>query len=281
MCKEQPQLDIQNLYLHTRESGRFGKTCILSGISLSVEKGECVFLWGGNGAGKSSLLNAVAFGEQCHHANDYGIMRSTYGFQVEGKILLDGMQLTSLPPHKRSLKIARVAQKPLEMFSQALSLEENLALYAMKSCRISSFFKLLTKNDRDVLKDKLNFSGLDFAVPRLGDSITSFSGGELQQLAFFAATLQVPSILLLDEYTRDLDRKNRTRLEELTATYLSEHSVSVLWVSHDPKQVQKFCDRVVFMRGGKLVGGYARGKERDISIKMLNEFITKKIDNDG
>lgn len=101
-----------------------------------------------------------------------------------------------------------------------------------------------------VSEDGLKQLGFDSSM--LGRKVLRLSSGERQRLALLRLLANEPQVLLLDEPTASLDPKNTRRAEQLIAKYRRKHSAPVLWVSHDPRQIKRVCDRHLRLRAGRL-----------------------------
>jgi len=245
---------------------------VLNNISINIKEGECVFLWGPNGSGKSSLQEAIAVGNSSYIDDNTD---SVINKVVEGSIKIKGKEINYMHPYQRSFFISRVTQNPLDMFSNSLTLEENFALAYKRNQQRSFLKKAVTDRLRKYFVEKIEKQGMDIEN-RLTDNITSFSGGELQILAFLAATICIPDLLLLDEHTRDLDTANSIKMEQLTNKFIKEHNVTLVWVTHNPNQVVQYGNRIFFMRSGSIIKEITPDEKKTIPdselIKLLKSF---------
>lgn len=230
----------------------------LRGMSLTVNQGEFVTVIGSNGAGKSTFLNALA-GEV--------IVDS-------GRIEVDGQDVTKLPTHKRSRRVARVFQDPLAGTCEGLTIEENLALAIKRGQRrwLTSAVKRSYRERFRAALAKLNL-GLE---SRLGDKMGLLSGGQRQAVSLLMASLTPSSILLLDEHTAALDPKTARFVLELTQDIITEQKLTALMVTHSMKQALEVGDRTVMLHQGQVVFDIA-GKEREgLEVKDLLDLFEKQ-----
>lgn len=219
---------------------------ILDNISFYLKAGEITFLWGPNGSGKSSTVNVIADDIQNNSEEN-----NSTSCSITGDILLFGKSIKKLPAYKRTSFLSRVTQKSLDMFSPSLTLEENLAMLYSRSLFRTPFKIPITKSFKKMICER--FSNFEFDISkRLQDFPSSFSGGELQYISFLGATLNNPKILLLDEHTRDLDVNNKSILENMTVDYIKQKESLSLWITHDPNQVIKFADKIIWIKKGKI-----------------------------
>lgn len=181
-------LEMRNV-VKTFNKGTVDEKVALAGLSLTVKEGEFVTVIGGNGAGKSTMQNAIC-----------GTWRPD-----SGSILLDGIDVTRLPEHKRAKYLGRVYQDPMLGTAAAMQIEENLAL-AFRRGRHRTLMPGIRRAEREEYRRKLTELGLGLEN-RLTAKAGTLSGGQRQALTLLMATLQKPRLLLLDEHTAALDPK--------------------------------------------------------------------------
>lgn len=207
----------------------------LKGMSLTVNQGEFVTVIGSNGAGKSTFLNSLA-GEV--------IVDS-------GTIVVDNVNVTKLPTHKRARRVARVFQDPLAGTCEGLSIEENLAL-AIKRGQRRSLGAAVKNQYKEQFKDSLSSLNLGLE-DRLSDKMGLLSGGQRQAVSLLMASLTPSSILLLDEHTAALDPKTAAFVLELTTKIIEEQKLTALMVTHSMKQALEVGTRTVMLHQGQVV----------------------------
>lgn len=169
-------------------AGTINEKKAVEDLSLTLASGDFVTIIGGNGAGKSTLFNAVA-----------GVF-----YVDEGRVILDGEDMTFLPEYKRSNHLGRLFQDPLKGTAPHMTIEENLALAYLRSVRTRSPFGTVSKKDREYFRERLAALGLGLE-DRLKSPVGLLSGGQRQALTLLMATLVTPKLLLLDEHTAALD----------------------------------------------------------------------------
>ena len=166
----------------------------LAGIDLKLNEGDFVTVIGGNGAGKSTTLNAIA--------GSWPI--------DEGKIIIGGNDVTHMPEHRRAQFLGRVFQDPMLGTAANMEIEENLALAARRGqgrgLRIG-----ITKAERAEYREKLKMLGLGLE-DRMTTKVGLLSGGQRQALTLLMATLKKPKMLLLDEHTAALDPRTAEKV---------------------------------------------------------------------
>lgn len=222
-------------------------------LNLQVERGEFATIVGSNGAGKTTLLNIIS---------------GSY-FPDEGKVAIDGMDVTYLPPHRRAVYLGRVFQNTFQGTAPSLTIEENLAIAYLKG-KPKGIRIALQERMRKVFREKLAEIGLGLEK-RLKDRVGLLSGGQRQALALLMATLSQPKILLLDEHTANLDPKTGEIIMELTTKLVRESHLTTLMVTHNLQDALSFGNRTLMMDEGEVVLDVA-GKEREkMTIQELLE----------
>ena len=197
-------LELKNIY-KTFNPGTVNEKVALNGLELTLEEGDFVTVIGGNGAGKSTMLNAVA-----------GVWPIDMG-----RILIDGQDITRLPEHKRAKYIGRVFQDPMMGTAATMGIEENLALAARRGAS-RTLRPGITRKEREQYRQALAGLGLGLE-DRMTSKVGLLSGGQRQALTLLMATLQKPKLLLLDEHTAALDPKTAAKVLELSEKIVTEH----------------------------------------------------------
>lgn len=203
-------------FKNVRKSFGEGQTrkIVFEDLNFKVDKGEFVTIIGGNGAGKSTLMDLIA------------------GSKVsdQGKILIEGKNITSMSEHRRARFIGRVFQDPFRGTAPNMTVEENLSLAYMKGKRKTLRFAV-NKNMRDFFRSKLCELGLGLE-DRLDTKIGLLSGGQRQAITLVMATFVKPKLLLLDEHTAALDPDSSERIMDITRRITSEHGITTLMITH-------------------------------------------------
>ncbi|MDR1081234.1 MAG: ATP-binding cassette domain-containing protein, partial [Deltaproteobacteria bacterium] len=167
--------------------GTVNEVRALNRLDLNVETGEFISVIGSNGAGKSTLLSCIAGAD----------------IPEEGRLVLDGTDITVWPEHKRAKHMGRVFQDPLRGTCASMSIEENMAL-AQRRGKPRTLRSGITRAERSRFREVL--ARLDLGLEkRLGEPAGFLSGGQRQSLTLLMATLVRPTLLLLDEHTAALD----------------------------------------------------------------------------
>ncbi|MCR4689752.1 MAG: ABC transporter ATP-binding protein [Lachnospiraceae bacterium] len=224
--------------------GTINEKIALNGVNLTLEKGDFVTVIGGNGAGKSTMLNAVA-----------GVWPID-----SGSIQIAGKDVTGLPAYKRAALIGRVFQDPMTGTAATMQIEENMAL-ALRRGKSRSPFKLgVTSKERERFREQLKILELGLE-DRLTAKVGLLSGGQRQALTLLMATLRTPEILLLDEHTAALDPKTAEKVLAATEKVVSKDNLTTLMITHNMKDAIAHGNRLIMMNEGKVILDI-RGEEK-------------------
>ena len=207
---------------------------VLKGINLHVEKGDFISILGMNGAGKSTLLNVIS-----------GALTPT-----RGHILLDGVDITKMPEHKRAKMIGRLFQDPCMATASHMSIAENLGL-AYSRGKKRTLQKAITNQDRVFFKTQLARLQLDLETG-LDQKVGLLSGGQRQALTLLMATIVTPKLLLLDEHTAALDPKTAAKVMDLTQQIVDEHHLTTLMITHNVKQALQYGNKTILLKNGQI-----------------------------
>ena len=233
-------------------AGTINEKKAVEDLSLTLASGDFVTIIGGNGAGKSTLFNAVA-----------GVF-----YVDEGRVILDGEDMTFLPEYKRSNHLGRLFQDPLKGTAPHMTIEENLALAYLRSVRTRSPFGTVSKKDREYFRERLAALGLGLE-DRLKSPVGLLSGGQRQALTLLMATLQNPRLLLLDEHTAALDPKTAHKVLTLTEKIISENRLSTLMVTHNMKDAIRYGNRLVMMHEGNIIYDVSGEEKANLQVSDL------------
>mgnify|MGYP000804081488 CR=1 FL=1 len=219
----------------TFNPGTINEKKALQELSLHLKPGDFVTVIGGNGAGKSTMLNAVA-----------GV------WPVDsGSIIIDGVNITGQPEHKRASYIGRVFQDPMMGTAPNMQIEENLAL-AMRRGKSRSLRWGVTAAEREEYRERLKTLGLGLE-DRLTVKVGLLSGGQRQALTLLMASLQKPKLLLLDEHTAALDPATAAKVLELSDKIVQENKLTTLMITHNMKDAIGHGNRLIMMNEGRII----------------------------
>ena len=235
----------------------------LDNLSLRVNKGDFISIIGANGAGKSSLFNAIC---------------GSF-FVDRGSILLDGEDVTLVPEHVRAKSIGRLFQDPMRGSAPGMSIEENLVLAAGKGGWLST----AGRRERQAFRDRLALLNMGLE-DRMKQPVGLLSGGQRQALTLLMATLSMPRLLLLDEHTAALDPGTAEKVLELTTRIVEENQLTCLMITHNMQSALDLGSRTIMMDQGRVVFD-TEGEERSrLTVEDLLEKFRqasgKKLDND-
>ena len=246
-------LELKNIY-KTFNPGTINEKVALNGLNLTLNEGDFVTVIGGNGAGKSTMLNAVA---------------GTWMVD-EGQIIIDGIDVTKLSEHKRAAYLGRVFQDPMTGTAATMGIEENLAL-AKRRGKTRFLKPGITKKEREEYKELLKILGLGLE-DRLTSKVGLLSGGQRQALTLLMATLQKPKLLLLDEHTAALDPKTAAKVLKLTETIVAENNLTTIMITHNMRDAIHYGNRLVMMHEGQIIYD-VRGEEK--SALQVSDLMEK------
>jgi putative ABC transport system ATP-binding protein len=235
-------LELQGLR-QTFNPGTVNEVRALQGVDLTLDEGSFIVVLGTNGSGKSTLLNAVA---------------GSF-FLDEGRIRLDGHDVTRWPEHRRASLIGRVFQNPFSGTAPGMSIAENFALAARRG-RPRGLGWALAPDLMGALRERV--AGLRMGLEdRLDNAIGSLSGGQRQALTLLMATWLRPRLLLLDEHTAALDPKSADQVISLSDEVIRRDGLTTLMVTHSMAQAVAYGDRIIMMHRGRVVHDF-RGAEK-------------------
>ena len=243
-------LDLKGIY-KTFNPGSITEKKALQGIDLHLEDGDFVTIIGGNGAGKSTMLNAIA-----------GVWPID-----EGSIHIDGQDVTAVPEHKRAALLGRVFQDPMTGTAANMQIEENLALAARRGKKRGLGWEV-TKAEREKYHDML--VSLDLGLEdRLSAKVGLLSGGQRQALTLMMATIVKPKLLLLDEHTAALDPKTAAKVLEITDKVINENKLTALMITHNMSDAIKHGNRLIMMNEGKIVYDVSGEEKKKLTVEDL------------
>ena len=243
-------LDIINVE-KTFNPGTINEKKALNGINLHLEEGEFVTVIGGNGAGKSTMLNMIA-----------GV------YPVDcGNIIVDGVDVTRLPEYKRAKYLGRVFQDPMTGTAADMQIEENLALAARRGKR-RTLRAGITAKERKEYKELLKI--LDLGLEdRLTAKVGLLSGGQRQALTLLMATLKKPKLLLLDEHTAALDPKTAKKVLDITEDIVAKNNLMTIMITHNMADAIRVGNRLIMMHEGQIVVDVKGEEKKKLTIEQL------------
>jgi len=255
-------LKLQNI-TKTFNPGTVNEKTALCGIDLHLKRGDFATIIGSNGAGKSTMFNAIC--------GDF--------MTDSGAVVLDDEDITFMPVHERARRIGRLFQDPMRGSAPGMNIEENLSLAAGHG----GWFSSISKADRNRFREQLSLLGMGIE-DRMKQPVGLLSGGQRQALTLMMATLDVPKLLLLDEHTAALDPATAEKVLEITNSIVKEHNITTLMVTHNMQNAIDMGNRILMMDSGKIVLDIEEDAKKGLSVNdLLSKFREgsgKNLDND-
>lgn len=246
-------LDLINIH-KTFNLGTVNEKKALDGVDLHLENGDFVTIIGGNGAGKSTMLNATA-----------GVWPVD-----EGQIIIDGQDVTALPEHKRAIFLGRVFQDPMTGTAATMEIQENLALAKRRGQSRVIFRSGIKKAEREEYYELLKT--LDLGLEdRMTTKVGTLSGGQRQALTLLMATVKRPKLLLLDEHTAALDPKTAAKVLDATERIIDEQKLTAMMVTHNMKDAITHGNRLIMMKDGKIILDIKGEEKKNLTVEDLLE----------
>jgi putative ABC transport system ATP-binding protein len=243
-------LKITNLY-KTFNPNTVNEKRALAGLNLTLDKGDFVTVIGGNGAGKSTMLNAIS-----------GVWKPDYG-----TVEIDGVNVTALPAYKRAALLCRVFQDPMKGTAPDMEIAENLAIAARRGTRRRLVWGC-TRKERESYRSLL--AQLELGLEdRLSTKVGLLSGGQRQAVTLLMATLKNPKLLLLDEHTAALDPKTAAKVLEITDKLVRENNLTTLMITHNMHDAIAYGNRLIMMHEGKIVVDIRGEDKKALTIEQL------------
>ena len=239
----------------TFNKGTVNEKPALTGVNLQLNDGDFVTVIGGNGAGKSTMLNMIA---------------GVYPID-QGKVMLGGKNLTHMPEHKRAKYLGRVFQDPMKGTAAGMEIQENLAL-ALRRGKRRGLGWGVTKKEQAGYREALASLGLGLEE-RMSAKVGLLSGGQRQALTLLMATLKKPELLLLDEHTAALDPKTAAKVLDLTRQMIEENHLTALMVTHNMKDAIRLGNRLIMMHEGHIIYDVAGEEKKKLQVSdLLQKF---------
>ena len=247
-------LEIKNVS-KTFNIGTINEKKALNKLSLKLNPGDFVTIIGGNGAGKSTMLNMIA-----------GV------YPIDGgQIIIDGVDISRMPEHKRAKYIGRVFQDPMMGTSAGMQIDENLAL-AFRRGEKRGLSWGIKKSEKELYKEILAKLGLGLQT-RMTSKVGLLSGGQRQALTLLMATLKKPKLLLLDEHTAALDPQTAKTVLDLTKQIVAEQNLTAMMVTHNMKDALNIGNRLIMMHSGRVIYDVSGEEKKKLKVEdLLKKF---------
>lgn len=247
-------LELKNVK-KTFNRGTINEKKALTGVNLNMESGDFITVIGGNGAGKSTMLNMIA-----------GV------YPVDsGAILIEGKNVTTQTDYKRAAYLGRVFQDPMMGTAADMEIEENLAMAYRRGKRRGLGWRI-HKNEREIYQEALR--RLDLGLEsRMNSKVGLLSGGQRQALTLLMATLRQPKVLLLDEHTAALDPKTAAKVLALTEELVSQNKLTTLMITHNMKDAIRLGNRLIMMNEGNIIYDIKGEEKKKLKVAdLLQKF---------
>ena len=246
--------------------GTPNEKCVLKKIDLILEEGDFVTVIGGNGAGKSTMLNMIA---------------GVYPIDC-GIITLDGKDISLDAEFERAKSIGRVFQDPMMGTAADMQIIENLAMAARRGQRRTLRWGV-TKSEKEKYFEAVKSLGLGLEE-RLTSKVGLLSGGQRQALTLLMATLNQPKLLLLDEHTAALDPATSAIVLAITNKIVTEQNLTTLMVTHNMKDAIDIGNRLIMMYDGHIIYDVKGEEKKNLEVadllKKFEEAIGEEFVND-
>lgn len=243
-------LTLTNVY-KTFNKGTINEKKALCGLDLHLKPGDFVTVIGGNGAGKSTMLNMIA---------------GVYPIDA-GKIIIDGDDISRTPEHARAKYIGRVFQDPMRGTAAGMEIEENLALAYRRGKK--RFLRWgITREEKALYEEKLKILNLGLE-DRMTSKVGLLSGGQRQALTLLMATLTNPKLLLLDEHTAALDPKTAKTVLALTEQMIEAKRLTAIMVTHNMKDAIRLGNRLIMMHEGRIIYDVEGENKKNLQVSDL------------
>ena len=246
----------------TFNAGTINEKKALNGVDLHLKPGDFVTVIGGNGAGKSTILNMIAGVYTCD----------------TGSIVLAGEDITTWPEHKRAKLLGRVFQDPMRGTAAAMEIQENLAM-AYRRGKKRGLGWGITKEEKEIYMEKLKVLDLGLET-RMTSKVGLLSGGQRQALTLLMATLQRPELLLLDEHTAALDPKTAHKVLSITEQIINDQKLTALMVTHNMKDAIRLGNRLIMMHEGRVIYDVEGEEKKNLKVQKFETASNGEFAND-
>ena len=243
-------LELKNVK-KTFNKGTINEKKALTGVNLKMEPGDFVTVIGGNGAGKSTILNMIA---------------GVYPID-SGAVIIDGKNVTRQPDYKRASYLGRVFQDPMMGTAADMEIEENLAMAYRRGKRRGLKWGV-TRAEKEIYHETLKMLDLGLEE-RMTSKVGLLSGGQRQALTLLMATLQQPKVLLLDEHTAALDPKTAAKVLQLTEELVDKNHLTTLMITHNMKDAIRLGNRLIMMHEGNIIYDVKGEEKKNLRVSDL------------
>ena len=248
-------LKIENLH-KTFNPGTVNAKKALDGLTITINEGDFVTVIGGNGAGKSTMLNAIS-----------GVWKPDFG-----RIEIDGHDVTKMPEYKRAKFLGRVFQDPMKGTAPDMEIAENLSIAARRGIKRKLIWGLPRK-ERESYKAIVAQLGLGLEN-RLSAKVGLLSGGQRQAVTLLMATLRRPKLLLLDEHTAALDPKTAAKVLAITDKIVEENNLTTLMITHNMRDAIEHGNRLIMLHEGRVIIDVEGEEKKNLTVEALLDMFS-------
>ncbi len=231
--------------------GTINEMCMFSNFNLTIQAGEFISIIGSNGSGKTSLLNIICGSIPVD----------------EGKIILDGLDITQMPEYLRHRKIGRVFQNPALGSCPNLTILENLSLADNKG-KSYNLRSGTNKNRIPYYRDQLHQLKIGLE-DKLDVKVGNLSGGQRQALSILMATMTPIEFLILDEHTAALDPATAETIMALTDQIIKEKKITAIMVTHNLRYAVEYGNRLLMMHQGNIIIDQSGAEKAALTVESL------------
>ncbi len=240
--------------------GQADEKIALNNLDLRLETGEFGVVIGSNGAGKSSMLNAIS-----------GALALD-----SGKIIINGDDVTAMPVHKRAMRLARVFQDPMKGTAASMTVAENMLLAELRAKK-RTLRQGLNASRLATYRERLSLLGLGLEN-RLDTRVELLSGGQRQSLSLIMAVGGAPELLLLDEHTAALDPRTADIVMQATVRAVESLKLTTLMVTHNMQHAVDFGHRVIMLDAGRVHLEISGEEKKTVTVPDLIGHFSVKTD---
>ena len=238
--------------------GKPDEKIALNDLSLKLGTGEFGIIIGSNGAGKSTMLNAVS-----------GALPLD-----SGSVVVGNQDVTHLPVHKRAAIITRVLQDPMKGTAASMTIAENMLLAELRD-KTRRLRPGLTAARREKYREHLSVLGLGLE-DRLDARMDLLSGGQRQSVSLVMAVSTSPQLLLLDEHTAALDPRTADLVMTATVKAVEAFKLTVLMVTHNMQHAIDYGHRVFMLDAGRVKLEIGPDEKKGLTVPdLISHFSTK------